>query len=173
MSDITDVKKCHVLSISNREETKYMNVPNPKHLNFCNLSLSLTHTHTYGSCDCPSSWRRAALYPWWLWQWQQPKAEKRDTWACVSRANMCSCSACVLMNSAVRFHIIIQPSSLPLLLSFSPLNSCLVPPHPIPPPPSVKACFPTIVGAGPAAGLGWGAGWERPCRLDMSRCLRH
>lgn len=48
------------------------------------------------------------------------------------------------------------------------------PPHsPTPPLPSIKACFPTIVGAGAAVSRGWGAGWERPSRLDMSRCLGH
>lgn len=62
--------------------------------------------------------------------------------------------------------------STPFFLTPPHLNSCCHPPHSLPIPPR-KACFPTIVGTGGAVDLGWGAGWERPSRLDMSRCLRH
>lgn len=48
----------------------------------------------------------------------------------MSGANMCSCSACALMNSTVYFHIIIQTLSLSHSHSLFPLNSCLDPPPP-------------------------------------------
>lgn len=80
--------------------------------------------HISSSLPTPTQLQHHTHIPVPRWLWLQPGAEKRDTWACVSRANMCSCSACVLMNSAVRFHIIIQPRTRTL----SPLNSCLVPP---------------------------------------------
>lgn len=56
---------------------------------------------------------------------------------------------CVLMNSAVRFHIIIQPRSLAL-------NSCLVPPPHHPPLLRKGLAFPPLWEAGAAAGPGLG-----------------
>lgn len=86
----------------------------------------------------------------------------------------CSCTACALMNSAVRFHIIIQPCTL-WLPPHPVFNSCLpINPLPTHPFPLQKPPFPLLWElVGDVAGSNWGAGWERPSRLDMSRCLRH
>lgn len=81
--------------------------------------------------------------------------QKSETRERVSWAIICRCSASVLMNSIVRFHIIIYHRTFSLS---SP--SIAASPHPSNPTPSThslrKACFPTIVGTGGAAGQGLG-----------------
>lgn len=71
---------------------------------------------------------------------------------------------CLLMNGAVHFHINI----LALSLHPSSLNSCIVSP-----PVLHKGLLSHHCGSWFCHEPGLGAGWERPSRLDMSRCLRH
>ena len=84
---------------------------------------TLTHTHgllsPYHGIELPCTPGDSGSSP-------RQKSETRER---VSGANMCRCSACVLMNSTMHFHIIIQQRT----LSLSPSSIAARPTNPPPP----------------------------------------